>query len=332
MHKMKTQILPKISIITPSFNQGHFIEETIDSILSQGYENLEYIIMDGGSTDNTVEVIKKYEKHITHWESVKDDGQSHAINKGFKMATGDVINWINSDDYYEPSTLKTVSDAFQHPETNVFCGRSRVFGVPKPYISNGTDIYNSLEKTIAWARIDQPETFFRKSVIDSIGLLEPQLHYCMDKELWLRYLFLFGMKGIVASDKLLVHFRIHGDSKTNNFQERFRQETDLIYNSLFLNKINETDLAYFKDLKTLNLSKIYEENSELNWAKMYSYYFLQKFLVAYAQDDRSECKNVIPYIQKDLLEANDLVEFEKVITRSKYLPVFLKQLLNKVKS
>lgn len=322
----------KISIITPSYNQGHFIEQTIDSILSQGYENLEYIIMDGGSTDNTVEVIKKYEKHITHWESVKDKGQSDAINKGFKMVTGDIINWLNSDDYYEPGALHHVAEAFSNPKTNVFCGRSKVFGIPKPYISNGTDIYNSLEKTIGWARIDQPETFFRKSVIDSIGLLDPQLHYCMDKELWLRYLFLYGMQGIVESDKLLVHFRIHGDSKTNNFQELFKAETDNIFKHLFLNKIESDKLSYFKDSETLHLSNIYGENKSLNWEKMHSYFFLQNFLVAYAQDDRNKCKTLIPFIQKGLLDENDLVEFEKVITRSKYLPTFVKQLLNKIKS
>jgi glycosyltransferase involved in cell wall biosynthesis len=105
-------MLPKISIITPSYNQGHFIEETITSVLDQGYPNLEYIIMDGGSKDNTVEVIKKYEKHITYWVSERDKGQSDAINKGFARATGDVINWLNSDDYYAKGTLQKVGEVF----------------------------------------------------------------------------------------------------------------------------------------------------------------------------------------------------------------------------
>ena len=89
---------PKITIITPSYNQGQFIEETILSVINQGYPNLEYIIMDGGSTDNTVEVIKKYSDHINYWVSEKDKGQSNAINKGLHRATGDIINWLNSDD------------------------------------------------------------------------------------------------------------------------------------------------------------------------------------------------------------------------------------------
>src|SRR5690554_6525455 len=114
----------KTSIITPAFNQGNFIEETIDSMLSLGYSYLEYIIVDGGSTDNSLEVIKKYEKHLHYCVSEPDRGQSHAINKGLKRATGDIINWINSDDYLEPGALKTIAEAFENPDTNVFIGRS----------------------------------------------------------------------------------------------------------------------------------------------------------------------------------------------------------------
>jgi glycosyltransferase involved in cell wall biosynthesis len=92
--------LPKISIVTPSFNQGMFLEKTILSVLEQGYPNLEYIIIDGGSSDNSVEIIKKYEKHLAYWESEPDQGQSHAINKGFERATGEIFGWLNSDDWY----------------------------------------------------------------------------------------------------------------------------------------------------------------------------------------------------------------------------------------
>jgi len=104
--------LPKISIVTPSFNQGQYIEETILSIVNQNYPNLEYIIIDGGSTDNTVEIIKKYEKHLAYWVSEKDKGQSEAINKGFRKATGDIVCWINSDDFFMPGSLLKVGERF----------------------------------------------------------------------------------------------------------------------------------------------------------------------------------------------------------------------------
>jgi glycosyltransferase involved in cell wall biosynthesis len=107
-----TTFFPKISIVTPSFNQGDFIEETILSVLNQNYPNLEYIIIDGGSTDQTVEIIKKYESKLTYWVSEPDNGQGNAINKGFRKATGDLFGWINSDDYYTPNSFLKLAEAF----------------------------------------------------------------------------------------------------------------------------------------------------------------------------------------------------------------------------
>ena len=114
------QLWPLISIVTPSCNQGQFIEETIRSVLLQGYTNLEYIIIDGASTDNSVEVIKKYEPWLTYWVSEKDRGQAHAINKGKSLSSGDIFQWINSDDYLEPRCLLAV--ATQIPRGGVFAG------------------------------------------------------------------------------------------------------------------------------------------------------------------------------------------------------------------
>lgn len=115
--------LPKISIVTPSFNQGKYLEKTILSVLEQDYPNLEYIIIDGGSTDNSVEIIKKYEKHLAYWVSEPDRGQSHAINKGFGHATGEILGWLNSDDYYAPGAPQAIAEAFlANPDVGAIVG------------------------------------------------------------------------------------------------------------------------------------------------------------------------------------------------------------------
>ena len=105
---------PKISIVTPSYNQGNFLEETILSVINEEYPNLEYVIIDGGSTDNSKEIIKKYENKLTYWVSEKDNGQTEAINKGFKLVTGDIFNWLNSDDFLEEGALFKIGEQFSN--------------------------------------------------------------------------------------------------------------------------------------------------------------------------------------------------------------------------
>ncbi|MDZ7876474.1 MAG: glycosyltransferase family 2 protein [Saprospiraceae bacterium] len=209
--------LPKISIITPSFNQGQFIEETIRSVLLQGYPNLEYIIIDGGSTDNTIEIIKKYSNFIDYWVSEKDKGQSNAINKGLKRATGDVFNWLNSDDFYLPNALITTGKAFRNKELNVFCGQ--LFTETKEGKRThfkGVFLEKTIEKTIASRYFCQPPTFFRLSIVKKMGGVESQLYFCMDLELWINYLAYFGHKGIESSLEFLAVFRLHDAAKTHS--------------------------------------------------------------------------------------------------------------------
>src|SRR3989442_14278812 len=118
---------PKISVVTPSYNQGSYLEKTILSVLNQEYPNIEYIVIDGGSTDNSLDIIKKYEKYLKYWVSEQDRGQSHAINKGLSHATGDLLAWLNSDDYYMPRALRTFATmAITNPEASAFVGTGRV--------------------------------------------------------------------------------------------------------------------------------------------------------------------------------------------------------------
>jgi glycosyltransferase involved in cell wall biosynthesis len=243
--------LPKISIITPSFNQGQFIEETIRSVLLQNYPNLEYIIIDGGSTDNTVEIIKKYSDFIHYWVSEKDTGQSNAINKGLKHATGDVFNWLNSDDYYLPNALLTIGNYFsKHPHLDVLCGRE-IHLSPDGQLSKptqGTVILPTLEATIALGNCNQPPTFFRLSVVQQLGELSENLYFCMDSDLWIRYLAHFGISNVLKIDAVINVFRLHAQSKSISARHIYYSDRFNILMSLITSaSINDFPKLFFKE-------------------------------------------------------------------------------------
>ena len=331
-------MLPKITIITPSYNQGQYLEQTIDSVLSQNYPNLEYIVIDGGSQDNSVEIIRKYEKYLTFWVSEKDKGQSDAINKGLKRATGEVINWLNSDDYYEKNTLQIVGETFQNPQTNVLCGRSRIFydGSNKTsHFSSGTDIYkNNLAKTIGWARIDQPGTFFRASAINAMGLLNPKLHYVMDKEWWIRYLLLFGLDNILQIGDILVNFRLHDNSKTVSQQENFQKETNRIYaeiaNILDIETPKELLGNYVENQEFLE-NRFYKKIDKSLAEKALHYYLLYKADESYYLGNTILAKKYLKNIKKDVLKEDDKHLFRILFYKSS-VPVFISKFLRKLKN
>ena len=210
---------PKISIITPSYNQGQFLEETIRSVLDQGYPNLEYIVMDGGSTDNSVKIIKKYQNRLTYWVSEPDKGQSDAINKGFRMATGDIVTWLNSDDYYLPGTLQTVATFFmEHPDVECVYGDQHIVDKNSNLLYVGKAIpYNYRTMLFGGARVPQPSSFYRRSVVDRVGYLDTTLHYNMDVEYFIR----FGKYGIHFAHipHPLTCFRAHIDSKAQDVRK-----------------------------------------------------------------------------------------------------------------
>ena len=324
--------LPKISIVTPSFNQGQYLEQTIDSVLSQNYPNLEYFIVDGGSTDNSKEIIENYAKHLTWWVSEKDNGQSHAINKGLSRATGEIINWINSDDYYEPNALKTVAQAFENPVINMATFRANVFGLQNR-TSRGTDLYQDiLPKAIAYSRIDQPETFFRKSAIDHIGLLNENLHYCMDKEWLLRYFLFFGNQRSISVDSTILNFRYHEDSKSTLHQAKFELEADNIYLKMAercdykpaitaIKAINPKSLLELE--LTLNLSQGDTVRAALN------YYLFKRYIEKYEALDWGACSILSKYINSDWLVRDDRSFIRNLEMRRKFLPPSIIKFLRK---
>ena len=184
----------KISIVTPSYNQGKFIAQTFESVLSQDVSDIEYIVMDGGSTDSTKSVVKNYaakfrKKGISFkFISKKDKGQSDAINNGWRMASGDIITYINSDDYYNKNVLKKVTDYFRaNPKTMwAYGGWNFVNQNGKLYQAVQPVIYKK-QKLLDYCNIGQPSCFFRKELLNKVGLLNEQLHLTMDYDLWLRF-------------------------------------------------------------------------------------------------------------------------------------------------
>jgi glycosyltransferase involved in cell wall biosynthesis len=210
--------LPKITIITPSFNQGNFIDQTIRSILGQSYPNLEYIVMDGGSTDRTLEILRQYDKQLI-WNSEKDRGQSHALNKGLALATGEIIGFINSDDYLEPGALLKVGDFFAtHTEADWLAGKCRTvdergYEIRKivTLYKNFLMMFKSYRILLILNYISQPATFWRKNIINEIGSFDESVHYTMDYEYWLR---IGSRYKLYTHNDYLACFRVHSTSKS----------------------------------------------------------------------------------------------------------------------
>lgn len=323
-------VLPRITIVTPSFNQGIYLEQTIDSVLSQKYSHLEYIIIDGGSDDESVEIIKKYEKHLAYWVSEKDKGQSDALIKGFNRSTGEVFNWLNSDDYYLPEALSRIGDTFLDPNVHVVCGRSQIIMDGQAVkLTSGTDIYTqNVAKTIGWSRIDQPETFFRMEVLKQLGFLNHQLHYVMDKDLWMRYLLHYGLSNVRQIPDLLAAFRWHSLSKTQTSSVLFDQETNALFYTL-AKSINSLELA--KEIESMGKKEVQlpfyqsEEKTILN--DSLNYYFLQQVFKNYALNDFQMAKHSLRLVDTARIAEEDKKELQKISDRMKY-PVAIKKLFN----
>lgn len=178
---------PRISIVTPSYNQGQFIEETIRSVLLQGYPNLEYIIIDGGSTDRSVEIIKKYEPWLSYWVSERDDGQADAINTGLKLASGEIVAWLNSDDVYTPGSIaQAVTYLVANPSVPVVFGDSTYIDADGKKVGSYHTAPFDLADFLFYCAIPQPSSFLRKWVIQEVKYLDASLHFIMDHDLWIR--------------------------------------------------------------------------------------------------------------------------------------------------
>ncbi|EDX75045.1 glycosyl transferase, group 2 family protein [Coleofasciculus chthonoplastes PCC 7420] len=214
---------PRISIVTPSYNQGQFIEETIRSVLLQGYPNVEYIIIDGGSTDNSVEVIKKYDQYLAYWVSESDLGQSHAINKGFEKSTGDYIAWMNSDDCYMPNALHRTFNKYKLEQLDFIYGCTYIgksindctlikgIGTKRFKLKYLLRFFYNVEYIIPSQSVFVSEKVFKK-----VGFLDEKLHYCMDLDWFARIALEHPLT--YRNPEPICFYRVHSCTKTCDYK------------------------------------------------------------------------------------------------------------------
>ncbi len=226
---------PKVSIVTPSYNQKQFLEETILSVLNQDYPNIEYIIIDGGSTDGSVDIIRKYEHQLSYWVSEPDRGQSQAINKGFQRAKGDILAWLNSDDEYTQGAILTAVQTFiKYPDVAMVYGNCDIIDEQGNLTGHIRSHQCDLKSLFRGNNIPQPSTFFKKKVLEEIGPLNETLKYAMDYDLFLRISSKFKIKYLPST---LSRFRYQNQSKTISEGIFFWQEVFFVLDNFLLNML-----------------------------------------------------------------------------------------------
>ncbi|MCS3672416.1 glycosyltransferase involved in cell wall biosynthesis [Salinibacter ruber] len=245
---------PKISIVTPSYNQGEFIEETIRSILLQGYPNLEYIVVDGGSDDETVDILKKYDPWIDHWVSEPDRGQSHAINKGIRECTGSIFNWINADDLLVPHALRRVGRYMKKEDVLVAQGWHMKSDKANLFQTNNLscDALIIGHADASGAMFTQQAIWLRTEQVKSCGGVDTDIEYAMDQDLYIRYLRRYDSVKYISVPVAV--FRLHEESKTGRSKGHFQKSQHNILDKL-------SNDPNFKDKKKL----IRWSRSKLNW-------------------------------------------------------------------
>jgi glycosyltransferase involved in cell wall biosynthesis len=227
------KLFPKISIVTPSFNQGQFLEKTILSIITQNYPNLEYIIIDGGSTDNSVKIIKKYQKYLKYWQSKKDHGQADALNIGFRHSTGEILCWLNSDDILLPYSLNLIAQLFtQFPKLNWLTSQSVIIDNQDQIIHTGLHFGKSrlflklgLYHGKCLGFIPQEGTFWRYSLWQKVSAKIPNYWGALDYHLWRNFA---KFSDLVNLEAPLAAFRFHSQQKTMAIKKYYREINPLL--------------------------------------------------------------------------------------------------------
>jgi glycosyltransferase involved in cell wall biosynthesis len=221
-------MIPKLTIVTPSYNQANYLEDTIFSVLGQNFGNLEYLIIDGGSSDGSAQIINKYKSSIHFWCSEKDKGQADAINKGFNRSTGEILGWLNSDDLYMPGTLLHIASKLDPGKSQVIFGNCLHFHQNDPEISYGSNLADRLtKKHFLSGSLIQPSTFWTKKAWEKVGPLNIDMHYAFDLE-WYNRAKMAGVEFIYTPRHLSL-YRIHGEHKTATGGDKRLREIARVY-------------------------------------------------------------------------------------------------------
>lgn len=229
--KKDRYVYPRLTIITPSYNQGQFLEQTILSVLQQGYPNLEYIVIDGGSSDGSVEIIKRYSKYLAYWVIEKDAGQADAINKGIKRSTGEIIGWINSDDVYVQGAFNKVIQAFNNNTECVLVHGNRILLDASSNVTGWASL-PPFEPSNFIFNVCSETAFWRRSAMNDVGLLKGQLQFAMDLEFFGR-LYKYGK--FVKLKDYLGYFRCHENNKSSTIAHIGKEEASREWSNLFGN-------------------------------------------------------------------------------------------------
>jgi len=315
--------MKKISIITPSYNHAQYLEQTLQSVLNQQYPDIEYIVIDGKSTDASIEILQKYTDKLSYWESEEDTGQSQAINKGLRRATGDILTWINSDDQLLPGTLMKVAAIFeQNPDVSVVHGNTQLIEANKKPIIQGAPVKDLEEHYLAGMAFPQPSSFFRREGLESVGLLNEQLHFGMDYDLFVRMAMQFNFLRV---DALFSKYLLHPKSKSTQSSKAFAKEWSWVFSKVLRSLPGTDDII--RDMKSLSLykegddcyqvKKIYTPET-LELAFYYHLYYLIVFL--YKDLEVKQVKEITHFIKKTDSEFFKHEQLAKIFRRVRFLP------------
>lgn len=310
--------MPDFSIITPVLNQVNTIEATILSVADQK-SDVEHIIIDGGSTDGTIDLIKKHEEKLAYWISEQDSGQPEAINKGLEKATGVWFNWLNADDRLLPDSLQSVLNSADET-THVVVGKCQHINESGKLIETGSaQIWETTEATLGNYSMGQPSVFYRTDLVQELGGLNNNLHLCMDMDLWFRFLCQHGTENISITDKVISQFLVHSTAKSSSQSDEMRAEKYGIYKSLLSEETGNEVIDEFLSQFEIPTG-IHFETQHLNSIEILSNFAWHLLVDAYEQKKYADAKSLLQTVcLGSRLSANEQLQWKARLATAKLI-------------